>query len=147
MTSFSFALVPASHMYILFKKGREKGYFASRPEIRHAAGLKIPFRVVYAGDRPRKKKEKREIAGFPFPGKFEYSHCDVITLSGKYDEYPPQPFLPRKMTCRLFVVESQIVIGITSPIAFLFLFRSSPLIAGAAAAGPCANCCCRLIRK
>jgi hypothetical protein len=29
----------------------------------------------------------------------------------------------------------------------LFLFRSSPLIAGAAAAGPCANCCCRLIRK
>jgi hypothetical protein len=78
MTSFSFALVPASHMYILFKKGREKGYFASRPEIRHAAGLKIPFRVVYAGDRPRKKRKNEKSPVSHFPGN---SNIPIVTSS------------------------------------------------------------------
>lgn len=78
-------------------------------------------RSLCAGRSAKKKKRKTRNRRFPISREIRIFPLWRHRFEWEIDEYPPQPFfLPRKLTCRLFVVESQIVIGITSPIAFCF---------------------------
>lgn len=109
-----------THTYC-YKRQRERIFCITTGNSSCSRFKNTVSRSLCAGRSAKKKKRKTRNRRFPISREIRIFPLWRHRFEWEIDEYPPQPFfLPRKLTCRLFVVESQIFIGITSPIAFCF---------------------------